>query len=242
MKDEILQSLKKSPVTFNPLMATEKDKKSLEEAFEFISEEMEVGDETFGLCVLAKELKRTMPAMEMGYMAQPYEAGLYLLMSIAVNKVFSICPVEEETFAQGWADDLLSGKYTRAQSYLKEVVGGVERYCCLGVLCEKYLSGSWRNKGSYQGYVDEIFNETHELLLPGIIKWMVFGEHTYIEKLLVSANDIEEIEQSVPESILDTEYGLVIPILRYMPSINDCGILFRPYDDAVRLLKRIAGE
>jgi hypothetical protein len=35
-----------------------------------------------------------------------------------------------------WVNALRSGKYKRGKGKLRKVVGGVDRHCCLGVLCD----------------------------------------------------------------------------------------------------------
>lgn len=46
-----------------------------------------------------------------------------------------------------WVAALRSGKYKRGSGKLRKIVGGVERHCCLGVLCD--ISPKSNKKWSY---------------------------------------------------------------------------------------------
>lgn len=51
-----------------------------------------------------------------------------------------------------WLIALRSNEYKQGKDWLRSNVGGVIRYCCLGVLCDLYIKetgiGEWQGKGN----------------------------------------------------------------------------------------------
>ncbi len=90
-----------------------------------------------------------------------------------------------------WIEALLSGKYQQGKGRLKSITGG-EKHCCLGVLCELYVSqvpsAHWRDRHETNGtvgvIVDEKGQQNHILLTDAIKNWAGLPE--FIE---VALND-----------------------------------------------------
>ncbi len=54
----------------------------------------------------------------------------------------------KKDIADKWVTALRSGKYKQTQGQLKSE----DRYCCLGVLCEISLQGTWKGRTYFTGH------------------------------------------------------------------------------------------
>lgn len=66
-----------------------------------------------------------------------------------------------------WLTALRSGKYSRGENYLKQVVNETAKHCCLGVLCEIYMQetskGQWSGKeGRGQVFIANISDDSYD--------------------------------------------------------------------------------
>lgn len=236
-------AIRHSVTAFDPLFASQRDRENIDNLFRLVLEgEKETSLEVKYLCALVDYIKEHSESEdEEGSVFRHGKAQRHLLVSAIANEVFQIRDVPGGTFAKGWADLLESGKYKQSRETLRGGGPGVDiGYCCLGVLCDSYLGGRWvtRINGEY-AYSDEVIGSFLVTSLDPIVSSIVFGRHaSYLGALLMSANDIK-IPGKFPDRLPNAQYEIVISVLRLIPKIHSCGILFRKYEWATKFLKKI---
>lgn len=72
---------------------------------------------------------------------------------------------------QRWIEALRSGDYAQGRQLLRDNVEGVDRYCCLGVLCDLAAQdgrGTWTGTGIF---VDDLGNAAVSMPTGQITEW-----------------------------------------------------------------------
>lgn len=105
-----------------------------------------------------------------------------------------------------WVKNLRSKKFKQTQGSLCRVVGGEDRFCCLGVLADEEIDGEWE----YDTYNERWILVHGEAKMPGLLAPKTFGKlgMTSVEHYkFVSWNDVdglsfEEIADRLEERYL----------------------------------------
>jgi len=84
--------------------------------------------------------------------------------------------------AEKWVAALRSGAYTQTRCVLRDVVGVVDSYCCLGVLCDLHRkscpTGSWDGDGGYttKARGARAYNTEFDVPTPEVVRWAELDE------------------------------------------------------------------
>lgn len=106
------------------------------------------------------------------------------------------------TIKKQWLDALRSGKYMQGKGRLRAKLNGVDRFCCLGVLCDLLEPDRWSDNGLVTGtYIHHDLNEGYPG--PGVqIRAAVTADECQI---LAAMNDhgksFEEIAQTIENTL-----------------------------------------
>lgn len=119
---------------------------------------------------------------------------------------------KQKAIVQRWVKALRSGKYEQGRNYLRKKSGGVERFCCLGVLCELAVKEKVISAAHYDGNKTYSYSDTNQVLPDVVQEWVGLRTDTgdYGDISLVELNDNGSKFTTIAKTIESAPEGLFI--------------------------------
>lgn len=228
-------------VSCDPSQASSIDFRIIKESFDLIRDgEVRIPDEEMAIMGMAEESRNTKESSVVS-VENSRDLIVFTCMAMVVRGVWGNSVTWEErgvpqgAFVNHWSNLLKSGKYLQGESKLKyRAANEKDYYCCLGVICDSYVQGSWDN-AEIASYISPVDGSLHASRLPPYLSSLLFGRKWYIEDMLIMANDLDFSRFYVPDSLLERPFGVVTAVLDRLPFMEYSGLLFKEYAEAIRV-------